>query len=70
MVFKSVYNNCRRAATEICVISDVLAITKEKRYMILDPIPTESIETKPMAQIYLRKKVWNYLMAYVLDLTR
>jgi len=47
----------RKAATEICVISDVLAVTKEKRYMILDPIPTESIETKPMAQIYLRKKV-------------
>lgn len=35
----------------------MLAVTKEKRYMILDPIPTESIETKPMAQIYLRKKV-------------
>lgn len=25
--------------------------------MILDPIPTEPLETKPMAQIYLRKKV-------------
>lgn len=35
----------------------MLAVTKEKRYMILDPIPTDSIETKPMAQIYLRKKV-------------
>jgi len=35
----------------------VLAVTKEKRYMILDPIPTDLVETKPMAQIYLRKKV-------------
>ncbi|VVC36022.1 Mediator complex, subunit Med17 [Cinara cedri] len=52
----SVVSKLKRAATEICVISDVLAVTKEKRYMILDPIPTESIETKPMAQIYLRKK--------------
>lgn len=39
----------------------MLAVTKEKRYMILDPIPTESIETKPMAQIYLRKKVRYFL---------
>ncbi|XP_050542328.1 mediator of RNA polymerase II transcription subunit 17 [Daktulosphaira vitifoliae] len=52
----SVISKLKRAATEICVISDVLAITKEKRYMMLDPIQNELIETKPMAQIYLRKK--------------
>lgn len=62
----------RRAATEICVISDVLAVTKEKRYMILDPIPTETIEAKPMAQIYLRKKVCHFCSVsttYIFEIT-
>lgn len=41
---------------EICVLADVLAIAKEKRYMVLDPVQQEPIETKPMVQIYARKK--------------
>lgn len=39
------------------VISDVLATTKEKEYMILDPVPTDLVDIQPMAQVYLRKKV-------------
>lgn len=39
------------------MLSDVLAITREKEYMILDPIPTDLIEIKPMAQVHLYKKV-------------
>lgn len=42
--------------TEVCVLADVLAIAKEKRYMVLDPIPQENVEIKPMVQIYARKK--------------
>uniref|UniRef100_A0A0V0G9X6 Putative vitamin d3 receptor n=1 Tax=Triatoma dimidiata TaxID=72491 RepID=A0A0V0G9X6_TRIDM len=52
----SVRNKLRNALTEICVLADVLAIAKEKRYMVLDPIPQEVPESKPMTQVYARKK--------------
>lgn len=52
----SVRNKLRSAHTEICVLADVLAIAKEKRYMVFDPVPQEQVETKPMVQIYARKK--------------
>ncbi|XP_055685044.1 mediator of RNA polymerase II transcription subunit 17 [Lutzomyia longipalpis] len=52
----SVRNKLRDAFTEVCVLSDVLAIAKEKRYMVLDPVPQEPIETKPIVQVYARKK--------------
>lgn len=42
--------------TEVCVLADVLAIAKEKRYMVLDPVPQEPPEVKPMVQVYARKK--------------
>ena len=38
------------------MLADVLAVAKEKRYMVLDPVPQENIETKPMVQVYARKK--------------
>lgn len=46
----------RNALTEVCVLTDVLAIAKEKNYMVLDPVPQEPIEVKPMIQVYARKK--------------
>lgn len=46
----------RNALTEVCVLADVLAIAKEKNYMVLDPVPQESVEVKPMMQVYARKK--------------
>lgn len=52
----SVRNKLRNAFQEICVLADVLAIAKDKRYMVLDPVPQEPLETKPMVQIYARKK--------------
>lgn len=52
----SVRNKLRDALTEICVLSDVLAVAKEKRYMVLDPVPQEPSETKPIVQVYARKK--------------
>jgi mediator of RNA polymerase II transcription subunit 17 len=42
--------------TEVCVLTDVLAIAKERSYMVLDPVPQEPIEVKPMIQVYARKK--------------
>lgn len=52
----AVRNKLRDAYTEVCVLSDVLSIAKEKRYMVLDPVPQEPQETKPMVQVYARKK--------------
>lgn len=52
----SVRNKLRDAYTEICVLSDVLAIAKEKRYMVLDPVPQEPADSKPIVQVYARKK--------------
>ncbi|KAL1139769.1 hypothetical protein AAG570_006746 [Ranatra chinensis] len=52
----SVRNKLRNALTEVCVLADVLAIAKEKRYMVLDPVQQEMHETKPIAQVYARKK--------------
>lgn len=52
----SVRNKLRNTLQEICVLADVLAIAKEKRYLVLDPVQQEPLETKPMVQIYARKK--------------
>ncbi|XP_058451928.1 mediator of RNA polymerase II transcription subunit 17 [Malaya genurostris] len=52
----SVRNKLKEAYTEVCVLSDVLAIAKEKRFMVLDPIPQDPPEVKPMVQVYARKK--------------
>lgn len=52
----SVRNKLRDAFTEVCVLSDVLSVAREKRYMVLDPVPQEPQETKPMVQVYARKK--------------
>lgn len=52
----SVRTKLRNAHQEICVLSDVLQIAKDKRYMVLDPVQQEPLETKSMVQIYARKK--------------
>ncbi|KAJ1519309.1 hypothetical protein ONE63_004608 [Megalurothrips usitatus] len=52
----SVRNKLKNALTEVCVLSDVLAIAKEKRYLVLDPVPQEAPETKAMVTVYARKK--------------
>lgn len=52
----SVRNNLRNALQEVCVLADVLAIAKDKRYMVLDPVSQDPLETKPIVQIYARKK--------------
>ncbi|XP_046739464.1 mediator of RNA polymerase II transcription subunit 17 [Diprion similis] len=52
----SVRNKLRNALTEVCVLADVLSIVKEKKYMVLDPVPQEVPDVKPMVQVYARKK--------------
>ncbi|XP_018575308.1 mediator of RNA polymerase II transcription subunit 17 isoform X1 [Anoplophora glabripennis] len=51
-----VRNKLRSTLQEVCVLADVLVIAKEKRYLVLDPVQQEPLETKPMVQIYARKK--------------
>lgn len=53
--WESVRNKLRDAYTEVSVLTDVLAIAKEKRFMVLDPVPQEPQETKQIAQVYARK---------------
>uniref|UniRef100_T1GD12 Mediator of RNA polymerase II transcription subunit 17 n=1 Tax=Megaselia scalaris TaxID=36166 RepID=T1GD12_MEGSC len=52
----SVRNKLRDALTEVCVLQDVLSIAKDRKYLILDPIQQEPPESKPMVQVYARKK--------------
>lgn len=52
----SVRNKLKDAYTEVCVLTDVLAVAKDKRYMVLDPVPQESADTKQMVLIYSRKQ--------------
>lgn len=54
--FENILQKLKDAYTEVAVLHDVLAIAKEKHYMVLDPVPKEPTETKPMAIIYSRKK--------------
>lgn len=52
----SVRSKLRDALTEVCVLSDVLSVAKEKRYMVLDPVPQDPQEVKPLVQVFSRKK--------------
>lgn len=52
----SVRNKLKDAYTEICVLSDVISIAKDKRYLVLDPLLEEGDDTKPIVQVYSRKK--------------
>lgn len=54
--FENILQKLKDAYTEVAVLHDVLAIAKDKHYMVLDPVPKEPTETKPMALIYSRKK--------------
>lgn len=54
--WESVRTKLRDALTEVCVLSDVLAVAKGKQYMVLDPVPHEQSQIKPMVQVYSRKK--------------
>lgn len=52
----SVRSHLRDAMTEVCVLSDVLAIAKRKVYMVLDPVPQDPQTIKPIVNIFARKK--------------
>jgi mediator of RNA polymerase II transcription subunit 17 len=43
--------------TELSVLSDILAISKEKKYLVLDPVQAEPADPKPAASLIYKKKV-------------
>ncbi|XP_041988465.1 mediator of RNA polymerase II transcription subunit 17 [Aricia agestis] len=63
----SVRNKLRNALTEVSVLADVLSIAKEKRYMVLDPIQADQIESRQMVQVYGRKKALSAAGAVLLN---
>lgn len=52
----SVRNKLKDALTEVCVLADVVSVAKEKKFLVLDPVPQDLTETKPIVQVYARKK--------------
>ncbi|XP_070578830.1 mediator of RNA polymerase II transcription subunit 17-like [Ptychodera flava] len=54
--WESVRNKLRTALTEVSVLSDVLNIAKEKRYMVLDPVSQDTPQPKPAIQLLSKKK--------------
>ncbi|CAB3362166.1 Hypothetical predicted protein [Cloeon dipterum] len=52
----SVRNKLRNALTEVSVLADLLTIAKGKKYVVLDPVPHDPPELKPMVMVYARKK--------------
>lgn len=54
--FENILLKLKDAYTEVSVLHDVLAVAKEKHYLVLDPVPQEPSDTKQMALVYARKK--------------
>ncbi len=55
--WESVRNKLRLALTEINVLSDVITIAKDKRYMVLDPVQQEQPDQRQLAQLFSKKRV-------------
>ena len=54
----SVRNKLTSAYQEMCVLSDVIAIAKDKRYMVLDPVQQEQPDQRQLAQLFSKKRVF------------
>jgi len=52
----SVRNKLKNAFTEVSVLLDVLNITKDKKYMVLDPVSQDALEYKPLAALISKKR--------------
>ncbi|ESP02795.1 hypothetical protein LOTGIDRAFT_111028 [Lottia gigantea] len=52
----SVRNKLKAAFTEMCVLTDVLNIIKEKRYMVADPVSNEAPENKSSVLLLAKKR--------------
>lgn len=52
----SVRNKLKGALTEMCVLSDVLNIVKEKRYLTLDPVSSDTPQEEKLPLYYIMRK--------------
>ncbi|CAH3112044.1 unnamed protein product, partial [Porites lobata] len=52
----SVRENLRKSLTEICVLSDVLNVVRDKKYLILDPVSQNQATPKPTLSLINKKK--------------
>jgi len=43
--------------TELSVLSDILTIAQQKKYLVLDPVQAEPSDPKPAATLINKKKV-------------
>ena len=53
----------RKSLTEVCVLSDVLNVVRDKKYLVLDPVSQNQATPKPTLSLITKKKVrkWNLL---------
>lgn len=65
--FDSMRTKLRSALTEICVLNDVLAIAKEKKYMVFDTIKTGFPDQRPIVNLYAKKEALAMSAKIMLD---
>lgn len=54
--FESMRTKLRIALTEICVLNDVLAIAKEKKYMVFGSVNPKQTDQRPIVSMMAKKK--------------
>lgn len=54
--FDSMRTKLRTALTEICVLNDVLVISKEKKYMVFDAVNPKQSDQRPIVAMMAKKK--------------
>lgn len=54
--FDSMRTKLRTALTEICVLNDVLAIAKEKKYMVFDAVNPNQTDQRPIVAMMAKKR--------------
>lgn len=57
--WEGVCTKLKSALTEMCVLSDVISISKDKRYMVLDPAQQDTPEQRHLVQLFSKKRVIN-----------
>jgi len=58
----------RNSLTEICVLSDILNVVQDKKYMVLDPVTQNQATPKPTVQLLAKRKVWKSYKTYAYNI--
>ena len=66
--FESMRTKLRTALSEICVLVDVLAIAKEKKYMVFDTVnPKQTVDQSPIVAMMAKKRALSTASTILLD---